>query len=80
MRDKKDLKKVRPRKKKPCPFCLENAEEIDYKDDFKLRRFMTDRGKIIPRRNSSVCAKHQRKLSMAIKRARSVGLVPFSID
>lgn len=73
----------KPRKDKqirttrPCKFCKENAKHIDYKDERKLRRFMTDRGKITPRRITGTCARHQRMLSAAIKRARIVALVPF---
>jgi len=72
--------KVRPKRKRPCPFCLEKGDEINYKDVSKLSRFLTDRGKIISRRNSSVCAKHQRRLSVAIKRARTIALVPYAVD
>jgi len=69
-----------PRKKRrPCPFCLEKIDDMDYKDS-KLRRFITDRGKIVPRRNTSVCSKHQRIVKNAIKRARTIGLIPYSID
>ena len=75
------VKRVRPRRKKPCPFCLEgNTADINYKDSLKLRRFMSDRGKIMPRRNTFVCAKHQRLLSSAIKRSRVIGLVPFAVE
>jgi len=79
-RDKKDPAKLRPKRQKPCPFCLAKTESIDYKEEGRLERFTTDRGKIMPRRNSSVCAKHQRWLSMAIKRSRHIGLVPYSVD
>lgn len=58
-------------------FCVERIKEIDYKDFERLRRFVTDRGKIEPRRKSGVCAKHQRALSNAIKRARHLALLPY---
>lgn len=68
------------RRKKPCSFCIEKATQIDFKDANKLRRFITERGKIMPRRMTGTCAQHQRKLSMAVKRARLVALLPYSID
>ncbi len=61
---------------KPCRFCMDKIE-IDYKNDSLLRRFMTDRGKITPRRITGTCARHQRQLAAAIKRARSIALLPF---
>jgi small subunit ribosomal protein S18 len=70
-------KERRPVRRKKCKFCLDRAEHIDYKDERRLRRFMTDRGKITPRRITGTCAKHQRMLSMAVKRARIIALVPF---
>lgn len=65
------------RHKKTCQFCTENADEIDYKDIKKLSRFITERGKIVPARVSATCAKHQRALSQAIKRARYLALLPY---
>lgn len=73
-RKKKDRRPVR---RKKCKFCLDRVEHIDYKDERRLRRFMTDRGKITPRRITGTCAKHQRMLSAAVRRARIVALVPF---
>ena len=67
----------RPRRK-VCSFCVDKVEEIDYKDVAKLRRYVTERGKILPRRISGTCAKHQRHLTTAIKRARCVALMPFT--
>ena len=64
-------------KKKVCIFCVEHANEIDYKDVAKLRRFITEKGKILPRRMSGVCSKHQRPLAIAIKRARVMALLPY---
>jgi small subunit ribosomal protein S18 len=73
----KKKKERQTKSRKPCKFCQEGATHIDYKDSRKLRKFMTDRGKITPRRITGTCAKHQRMLSMAIKRARMLALVPF---
>ncbi len=64
-------------KRKVCAFCVEKVETIDYKDVTKLRRYVTEKGKIVPRRTSGVCAEHQRELATAIKRARVMGLLPF---
>lgn len=76
-----DFKKRRmTRRKKPCNFCLDKAVSIDFKDVSRLRRFITERGKIMPRRMTGTCAQHQRQLSMAIKRARVMALLPYSID
>jgi small subunit ribosomal protein S18 len=63
-------------KKKVCKFCIQKLK-IDYKDPDTLRRFITERGKILPRRITGTCAKHQRALALAIKRARSIALLPF---
>lgn len=73
----KKKKERQPKSRKPCKFCQEGATHIDYKDPKRLRKFMTDRGKITPRRITGTCAKHQRMLSMAIKRARMLALVPY---
>ena len=75
--DDKSKKFRRAPKKKVCAFCVEKVEEIDYKDVAKLRRFVTEKGKIIPRRASGVCAEHQRQLAVAIKRARAIALLPY---
>jgi len=69
----------RPRRK-VCSFCVDKVEHIDYKDVAKLRRFTTERGKILPRRISGNCAKHQRQVTIAIKRARNIALLPFTAD
>ncbi len=75
---KKRLKKrIFPFRKKVCLFCSEKSEAIDYKDAAKLSRFISERGKISPRRISGVCARHQRKLARAIKMARYIALLPF---
>ncbi|MDG1154160.1 MAG: 30S ribosomal protein S18 [Alphaproteobacteria bacterium] len=67
------------RRKKSCPFSGENAIEIDYKDVKMLQRFVSEKGKIVPARISSVSAKKQRKLTQAIKRCRYVGLMPYTV-
>lgn len=64
-------------RKKVCVFCQEKVETIDYKDVARLKKFITEGGKIVPRRMSGTCAKHQRELSKAIKRARIAALLPF---
>lgn len=65
------------KKKRICRFCEERILYIDFKDEKKLMRFMTEQGKIIPRRTSGTCAKHQRQLVRAIKRARHLALIPY---
>ncbi len=70
----------RKAKKKVCTFCVDKIEYIDYKDVARLRRYISDRAKILPRRITGTCAKHQRQLTEAIKRARHVALLPFSTD
>ncbi|AYD41363.1 30S ribosomal protein S18 [Clostridium fermenticellae] len=72
--------KMRRAKRKVCAFCLDKAEGIDYKDVNKLRKYITERGKILPRRISGNCAKHQRQLTEAIKRARNIALLPFTTE
>ena len=67
-------------KKKYCKLCLEKVMFVDYKDEKRLGRFVTDRGKIVPRRVSGTCAAHQRQLGQAIKRARMLALLPFTAD
>ncbi|MBD3169649.1 MAG: 30S ribosomal protein S18 [candidate division Zixibacteria bacterium] len=68
------------RRRKVCRFCENKVDYIDYREEKLLRRFVSDRGKIIPRRISGNCAKHQRAVTRAIKRARMLGLVPFSAE
>ena len=65
-------------RKKVCSFCVEKAKEIDYKDSAKLRRYISDRGKIEPRRKTGTCARHQRILATALKRARHLALLPYT--
>ena len=71
---------IRKPKKKVCQFCADKSEYIDYKDTAKLRRFLSERGKILPRRTTGTCAAHQRELTEAIKRARQVALLPYVMD
>ena len=68
------------RRKKVCISCADKVDFIDYKDSGKLRKFISERGKILPRRISGTCAKHQRELNTAIKRARNMALLPFVTD
>ncbi len=75
------LKKRRSfRRQKICKYCVDKIEAVDFKDVKRLRNFITDRGKIIPRRISGNCALHQRQLAVAIKRARSIALLPFAAE
>lgn len=71
---------ARRSRKKVCNFCVDKADHIDYKDTGRLKKYMTDRGKILPRRITGNCAKHQRALTIAIKRARVMALLPYSND
>jgi small subunit ribosomal protein S18 len=68
------------KRKKICNFCAEKAEMIDYKDAIKLRKYVSERSKILPRRITGTCAKHQRELTIAIKRARHIALIPYISD
>ena len=76
--DKKKFKK--PSKKKVCVFCQNKEEKIDYKDVNKIKKYITEKGKILQRRQTGVCSYHQRELSEAIKRARVMALLPFKAD
>ncbi len=67
-------------RRKVCAFCLEKTRTIDYKDVSMLRRYLTDRGKIRSRRKTGTCAKHQRRLAIAVKRARHLALLPFTAE
>ncbi len=77
-REFKGGRPVRRTRKKVCSFCMEKAETIDYKDTAKLRKYISERGKIVPRRVTGTCAEHQRHLTTAIKRARHVALLPYT--
>ena len=65
---------------KVCRFCEDKASKVDYKDERMLRRFVTERGKVIPRRMSGTCARHQRGLVTAIKRARNIAILPYAAE
>jgi small subunit ribosomal protein S18 len=65
-------------RRRVCSFCVDKVESIDYKEPAKLRRYISDRGKIEPRRKTGTCARHQRMLTLALKRARHVALLPFT--
>ena len=68
------------RRKKVCQFCADKTETIDYKDVEKLKKYVTERGKILPKRITGTCAVHQREVTRAIKRARTVALLPYTAD
>ena len=68
------------RRKKVCQFCADKTETIDYKDIEKLKKYVTERGKILPKRITGTCAVHQREVTRAIKRARIVALLPYTAD
>lgn len=76
----KNVYKSRKQRKKACVFCVEKVEKIDYKDITRLKKFITERGKIVPRRVSGNCAKHQRQLTREIIRARHIALLPYIAD
>ncbi len=70
--------RMRRQRRKVCAFCADKVEVIDYKDIGRLRKFITERGKILPKRMSGTCAKHQRELTTAIKRARHLAFLPYT--
>lgn len=72
------MKKDKRKKRRQCNFCADKIETIDYKDLAKLRRYVTERGKILPRRITGNCAVHQRQLTVAVKRARTMALMPYT--
>mgnify|MGYP000895703687 CR=1 FL=1 len=72
--------RMRRSRKKVCSFCVDKVTDIDYKEVAKLRKYISERGKILPRRISGNCAKHQRQLTVAIKRARTVALLPYTAE
>ena len=80
--DRPDYRSNRGRKakRKVCSFCVDKVSYIDYKDVSKIRRYISERGKIVPRRISGCCAKHQRGVTEAIKRARYIALLPYVCD
>ena len=85
MSEERTERRPRPRggrrpRRKVCAFCVDKVECIDYKDAAKLRRFTSERAKILPRRTTGTCAMHQRQLTEAIKRARQIALMPYVTD
>ena len=74
------VKGPRKPRRKVCQFCVDKVEVIDYKDVAKLRKYVSERSKILPRRVTGTCAKHQRELTTAIKRARHLALLPYTSD
>ena len=79
-RPERPMNRNRRSRKKVCAFCVDNIAQIDYKDVPRLRRFLSERGKIIPRRVTGTCARHQRQLTTAIKRARHLAFLPYVSD
>ena len=79
-RPERDNRRNRKSRKKGCNFCVDKVETIDYKDISKLRRYLSERAKILPRRVTGTCARHQRGLTVAIKRARHLALLPYTSD
>ena len=78
--ERNDKARSRRPKRKVCAFCVDKVDCIDHKDVAKLRRYITERAKILPRRISGCCAKHQRELTTSIKRARYMALLPYTAD
>lgn len=78
--DRSERPNRRKGRKKVCHFCVDRVEAIDYKDIARLRKFVSERGKILPRRVTGTCAGHQRELTSAIKRARYIALLPYTAD
>lgn len=68
------------KRRKVCQFCVDQIKEADYKDTGRLQKFLTDRGKILPRRITGNCARHQRQVTIAIKRARQIALMPYTTE
>ena len=84
-REKSDAPRRKPgmsmrRRKKVCLFCSEEDKKIDYKDVATLKKYVSERGKILPRRVTGACAKHQREMTTAIKRARHIALMPYTVE
>ena len=80
VRAPKAANRFRRTRRKPCTFCVERIVDIDYKSHQRLKRFMSDRGKILPRKTTGTCAGHQRLLAHAVKRAREIALLPFTSE
>ncbi len=77
-RTTKKTNKYKRVRRKVCNFCVEKIEDVDYKNTTRLRKFISERGKILPRRMTGTCARHQRSLTVALKRARHIALLPFA--
>ena len=78
--DDDSMPRQRKMKKKVCMFCADKALVIDYKEAEKLKKFVSEKGKILPRRVTGLCAKHQREVTLAVKRARHIGLLPYTAE
>ena len=78
--EKNDRRPNKKGRRKVCSFCVDKVECIDYKDVNKLKRYVSERGKILPRRITGNCAKHQRALTVAVKRARHISLLPYTVE
>lgn len=76
----KDQRRGRKGRRKVCSFCVDKIDHVDYKEVSRLRRYLSERGKILPRRINGNCARHQRQLTVAIKRARQVALLPYVVE
>ena len=77
----RENRSTKPRKRrKVCQFCVDKMNHIDYKDTARLRKYLSERGKILPRRTTGTCAQHQRTLTEAIKRSRHIALLPYVAD
>ena len=76
----RDRRRGRRGRRKVCSFCVDKVEYVDYKEVGRLRRYLSERGKILPRRINGNCARHQRQLTVAIKRARQVALLPYVVE
>ncbi len=79
-REQKPFRQNNRKRKKVCQFCAEKIEHIDYKDTARLRKYISERSKILPRRITGTCAKHQRQVTIAVKRARQIALLPYVSD
>jgi small subunit ribosomal protein S18 len=79
-RMEKDAPGARRMRRRGCTFCSDDAPPIDYKDPQSLKYFVSERGKIVPRRISGACAKHQRAIQLAVKRSRNIALLPFTTN
>ncbi len=79
-REQKPFRQGNRKRKKVCQFCADKIDYIDYKDTARLRKYISERSKILPRRITGTCAKHQRQVTIAVKRARQIALLPYVSD